>query len=595
MLKIITNRNFFPVLFVLFFAALAGRSLIFERGYFNMHDDLQMMRQLELEKCFLDGQIPCRWVPDMGYGFGFPLFNFYPPLPYLIGELFRIIGFSIVNTAKLTFAFSFIVSGIAMYYLSKEFFGRLGGILSAVFYIWAPYHAVDVYVRGAMNEAWALAWFPLIFLSAYKLITDRENSKKWLIWLILSYAFLFLTHNLMVLIFTPVFAVWVLIHLWSNNLWKRIPLLLLGGVWALGIASFFTLPAVFENKFTQVESQLRGYYDYTAHFVSLNQLLFSRFWGYGPSVWMDIDDKMSFQIGHVHWILSLVIGLLLLVKLVSGVKEKGLVKFLKSERVFFVTLFVLAVGWFSAYMTHLRSISIYQAIPQLGYIQFSWRFLTLVIFAFSFVAGYLAHVIHSKQKIFNFALFPFRILIIGSLIVFLVIFNWNYFKPEHGKLGKLTDEEKFTGAAWDLQQTAGIYDYLPVYAKEAPKGPQKSLAEIMEGKGDVSGFQQGTYWGVFNADIETEKATIRINIFKFPGWKVFIKEPGGMKQIEEFVPEEELWGRMWIELPQGEHLIYTQLFNTPVRTAGNIISLLAIILLILFAYSKKLSLKKLNY
>src|SRR4030067_2086101 len=115
LLKIFSNKHSLPFIIIIFVAILAGRSLIFQSGYFNMHDDLQIMRQLEMEKCFLDGQIPCRWVSDMGYGFGFPLFNFYHPLPYLIGEIFRLVGFSFVDTAKLTFALSFVVSGITMY------------------------------------------------------------------------------------------------------------------------------------------------------------------------------------------------------------------------------------------------------------------------------------------------------------------------------------------------------------------------------------------------------------------------------------------------------------------------------------------------
>ena len=78
--KLISSPNFWPLIIILAFALLAGRTLL-TPGYFIMHDDLQMMRQLEMEKCFLDRQIPCRWIPDMGYGFGFPLFNFYPPLP----------------------------------------------------------------------------------------------------------------------------------------------------------------------------------------------------------------------------------------------------------------------------------------------------------------------------------------------------------------------------------------------------------------------------------------------------------------------------------------------------------------------------------
>ena len=290
LLKLITNKHFLPLLIVIFFAVLAGRSLFFESGYFNMHDDLQIMRQFQLEKCFLDGQIPCRWVPDMGYGFGFPLFNFYPPLPYLFGQIFRVLGFSFVVTAKLTFAFSFVVSGITMYLLAKEFFGRLGGTLSAVFYIWAPYHAVDVYVRGAMNEAWALAWFPLIFWAGYKLIqntnskSESRNSKqylnsnvqnlkqvkrinlfrdgltnRWIIVLALSYFALLTTHNLMVMIFTPFFAIWILLHLWRNNAWHKIPSLVFSGLWALGLAAFFTIPALMEKKFNQIKGQLVGY------------------------------------------------------------------------------------------------------------------------------------------------------------------------------------------------------------------------------------------------------------------------------------------------------------------------------------------------
>src|SRR3989344_736405 len=125
--------NVFGLFIILVISLIAARSL-FAPGYFIMHDDLQMMRQLEMEKCFLDGQIPCRWVPDMGYGFGFPLFNYYPPLPYLIGEVFRIFGFTFVFSAKLAFALSIIASGIAMYLLAKDFFGRIGGMLSAIFY-----------------------------------------------------------------------------------------------------------------------------------------------------------------------------------------------------------------------------------------------------------------------------------------------------------------------------------------------------------------------------------------------------------------------------------------------------------------------------
>lgn len=578
--KMIINKNFLSILLVTGFAVLAARSLIFQSGYFKMHDDLQMMRQLEMEKCFSDFQIPCRWVPDMGYGFGFPLFNFYPPLPYLIGEIFRIIGLSYIVTVKLNFSLSILVSGVGMYFLAKEFFGRIGGVLSAVFYVWAPYHAVDVYVRGALNEAWALAFFPLIFWAAHKLVTvDKQKLKQWIIFLAVAYSLLLMSHNLMVMIFTPFLGVWVLLHLWRENAWSRLPYLIISGIWSFGLAAFFTLPALVENNFTQVKSQLVGYYDYTAHFVSLRQLLVSRFWGYGGSVWVDAEDGMSFQIGHLHYLLSIGVGLILVIRVIRVIRLRqgfgGLVSEIKKDRLLLIGGLMLSIGWFSAYLTHLRSIWIYQAIPQLRYIQFPWRFLTIVIFTFSFVIGILPSLLHSGKRFFDFANAWLRMTMTSFLIILLVIVNWNYFKPEGGKMGRLTDEQKFSGAAWELQQNGGINDYLPIYAKEAPREPQTNLAEVMEGEGEIEGAEQGTYWGKFNANIESDEALLRINTFYFPGWRVFMKDGLNAPEIKTFIPEEERWGRMWIKLPKGEHLVYAQIFNTPIRTVSNLISFIS--------------------
>lgn len=572
--------DFFIVIVV---GVLASRTLLFQEGYFNMHDDLQMMRQLQMEKCFLDGQIPCRWVPDMGYGYGFPLFNFYPPLPYLIGQVFRFLGFSFVDTVKYTFSASIILSGLFMYYLSREFlpgFAKINkfrlhvpALVASSFYVWAPYHAVDVYVRGAMNESWALTWFPLIFYTSYKLVLSREqNSRFWFLALAFSYFALFTSHNLMVLIFTPVFFIWLLLILWRENAWQKIPQLFLSGLLSLGMAAFFTIPAIAENKHTQIETQLIGYYDYRAHFVSINQLLFSRYWGYGPSVWLE-EDKMSFQIGHLHWILSIIAFIYISLLLVQNSKKEGFMKAIKNKTVLTI-LFLFFTGWFSAFLTHLVSIGVWMAIEQLRYLQFPWRFLTLVIFSLSFVAGAVFVYIKGKLGLF-----------VGFISIVSVIFlNWNYFLPEYGKMGSLTDEQKFSGAAWELQQTAGIYDYLPMQAKSAPKSPKRETFEFISGSGFVEREDNGTYWSKGTILVDTDFAEIRVNIFDFPGWKVFANG----REIEKYVPDSEEWGRMYIKLDKGKNLVYLQFYNTTVRTVANFVSLGAWILFFYLLVGKKL-------
>lgn len=544
MLKLLKKDPY--IISVVLLGLLAGWWLL-RPGYFNMHDDLQMMRQLAMEECFRDFQIPCRWTPHMGYGFGFPLFNYYPPLPYLVGELFRLVGFSFITTAKLTFLLSFILSGVTMYILGRELWGKTGGLLAAAFYIWAPYHSLDVFVRGAMNEAWGLIWFPLILWSAYKLI--QESKFKYMIILALSWFALLTSHNLMVIIFAPLFSLWCLMWLTRFKAWGRIPQLILSGVWAAGLAAFFTLPVFLEKNLVHVETLVVGYYEYVAHFANIRQLLFSRFWGYGASAWMD-DDKMAFPVGHLHWILSLVVGTFVLWRLI---KTK------KLDNPSLIACFFLAAGWFATFMAHSRSTPIWQMIPPLKFVQFPWRFLTLVILSFSLLIGSLPTLPVFKK--FNSKL------LVGILIFGVVAWNWEFFKPE--KMGTLTDKEKFSNAAWDLQQTAGIYDYLPKDAWTAPKKPRERLLDIITGKGLLLEESQKTNSARAKIRMD-EEGDVRVNIFKFPGWKVFIDG----KETQVFIHEKEEWGRMYIKIPQGEHEVAAKLTNTPVRTAGNTISLL---------------------
>jgi fluoride ion exporter CrcB/FEX len=491
----------------------------------------------------------------MGYGHGFPLYNYYPPMPYLIGEIFRLILLPFNDVVKLTFAFGIIASGFAMYLLSSEFFGKKGGILSAVFYVWAPYRAVDVYIRGAMNESWAWIWFPIILWGAYKLISGEKTMvKRYLLITSLSTTGLLLTHNLMVLIFAPVFAVWSIFWLlYSKNFISGIKRLIFAGLIALGLSAFFTIPAVFEQKYVHIDTLTSDYFQYAGHFTTLNQLFISRFWGDGPSIFGPYD-QLAFPIGQVHWATISVISIFLLLK------------FLKTKKIVkldWIIIFGILIGTGAAFMSHERSGFIWAQIPTLKFVQFPWRFLTINVFGYSFAIGGLFYILDNvwgkkKQEIG---------IVLGFIATLTVIvLNWNYFIPVHS--GKITDEMKFSGEAWRIQQQAGIRDYLPKTAKDDPTEARKQLAEIVKGSGMVGGESYGTNWAKFEVTAN-EDSTIRINIFNYPIWKVYVN--GTEKDI--FIAEDEMWGRIYINVPTGKNVIYAKLNNTPLRTAANIISL----------------------
>ena len=87
-----------------------------------------------------------------------------------------------------------------MYLLAREFWGELGGVISGLFYTYAPYHAIDVYVRGAVGEFWAMAFLPLVFYGLYKLFRE-----KWwgVIVAALGFGGVILSHNLTAMMAMP--------------------------------------------------------------------------------------------------------------------------------------------------------------------------------------------------------------------------------------------------------------------------------------------------------------------------------------------------------------------------------------------------------
>src|SRR3989344_4308558 len=163
-------------------------------GLYQIHDDQQIARLFLFDQAIKAGQFPVRWVDELGFGFGYPLFNFYPPLVYFLGELFHLLGFGFIDSTKLVFATSIFASGIAMYIFARSLWDRLPSLVASAFYIFLPYRALDIYVRGALAESFSFVWLPLILWSFYKLITTSK-----LIYIFLSAIFLALlvgTQNL---------------------------------------------------------------------------------------------------------------------------------------------------------------------------------------------------------------------------------------------------------------------------------------------------------------------------------------------------------------------------------------------------------------
>src|SRR3990167_1709125 len=119
-------KKLFPFFLIIILSFFAIRPLLLN-GFFPMHDDTQPSRVFEMASALKDGMFPVRWSADLGFGYGYPIFNFYAPLAYYIGALFNIIGFNSLDATKLMMILGIVLSGFSMYILAKEFFGKLAG------------------------------------------------------------------------------------------------------------------------------------------------------------------------------------------------------------------------------------------------------------------------------------------------------------------------------------------------------------------------------------------------------------------------------------------------------------------------------------
>jgi len=510
-------------------------------GYFPMHDDMQAMRTLQMRKCLLDGQIPCRWVPDMGYGYGYPQFNFYGPLPYYFMAGLTFLGLSILDSVKIGFIITIPISALGMYFLAREFWGRLGSIISALLFVYAPYRAVDMYVRGAVGEFWALSFLPFIFLFLKRLIEGKKYS---VLGLSIFLSLLLITHNITSMITAPFLVLWIVYFAYfqKKHLKEVFQKLMLSGLWSISLSAFYLLPAWFEKKYVHVDTIIMGYFDYRRHFISLAQLFLRSFWGYGTSD-LGPRDEIFLGVGLVHLVFA---ALSLLALFVAGLFFREKPKKIKTALVF-LGLFLLSV-----FMAHSRSSFVWRALPLLEFVQFPWRFLTLSILFISLLGGAIGNYFKST------------LLTLFLAVGLLSLFTFSFFKPE--TIVTISDQEKFSGELWEKQQTISIFDYLPIYADKPPADAAQVNPILESGELLVNDVRKGSDWLSYDLSVVSDQATIRLPQYYFPGTNLLVNG-----ENTSFDYRNEL-GLPTFSLYRGEHLIYLSLNNTWVRSLGNVLT-----------------------
>lgn len=551
-------------------------------SYLSSHDGLHhLYRLVDLDWCIRGGILYPRWLPNLGFGYGYPVLNYYAPLIYYVAELFHIFGAGYIASINLTYAVGFLGSGLAMYLFAKEHMGRLPAILAGLVYVYLPYHLADGYVRGALAEFLSFPFFPLILWCFYKLVTLKRL--QYVAWSALSLGGLVLTHNLMALVFAPLLAAYVGFVWFREKDLKALGYVSLALLLAIGLAAFYWLPGFTEAKWVRLGQVGPEATDYVRRLITMSDF-FSPFllYRYFPEHGVSLEHPMGWpQFG----LLCLSLAIPLRLRHPSWTSTRRHIIFFQCAA--FVSLFMLFV----------YSRPFWDHIPLLPYLQYPFRFLTLTTFTSAFAIGSLPLLLVDGAK--DKATAPLSLrgrsgwAVLGVVIIVVALMITALpglpvepmYLPEHQEpltegtvnFATMAEYDYLTGLWTRLWGGPWLLEYLPVWVEE-DRGeiflPSDEVPPVIQDlpPDDVPQITLG-YQGPLSRELTvrtTQPMKLSFHSFYFPNWRTYVDG-----RAETPYPSGRL-GLLAVDVPAGEHQVQVRFEDTPVERGGTIILLVSL-------------------
>ncbi|MDP3973527.1 MAG: hypothetical protein Q8P92_01715 [Candidatus Daviesbacteria bacterium] len=527
-------------------------------GFYGASDDLHIGWLHQMDKVLRLGQIPPRFVPDLSFGFGYPLFNFVFPLPFYIADIFHRIGFSLVDSIKTLFLLSLPISGIFMYLLLRGFISPILSMAGAVIYIYTPYRSTDIYVRGAIGEIVSFIFLPLIVLSFIKLTEDHEKFNFWIGIGALSLASLVLSHNITAFMFLPYLFLLIILRVFftSVNPTVSIKRIFISIILAVSISLYFWLPAMVESNLMKYDTV----FAVADHFPTILQLV-TPYWGYGASV-AGPYDGMSFFMGVIN--IALIIGTILILIAFRKKIEKDLMV---------MTIWAMIVIFSSIFMMNYRSLFLWENLPLLPYFQFPWRFLVMVT-----LATPISVIVLSKFKYQNYLAL--------SIIVLSVGLNATSFRPQDF-LGREDDYylNRYIPTPLASQEYLEIQEEYLRLPKNTYARPDRNYPLVSSESEEIENI---TFIDDLKTEINTQsndKFILTYNKYYFPGWQARVD--GILTEITPGTP----FGEINILVDEGEHQIEIFYQESGFRLILNWISFISFIVTLFLIFKNRLPIR----
>jgi hypothetical protein len=549
-----TENSWFSVA-LLAMLSLVAASPLFNNGWYPSHDGLWPLdRVMGLSAQISVGDYYPRWLFETYGGQGSPFFNFYTPGIYLFSAYLHCAGLPLTVALKMTAILIFFTGAWGIYLWTRKYGNQSGALFAAIIYLFAPYHFVDIYVRGALAEFGALSILPYIFHGIDK-IFEPDGVQSGLLAIMISSCLLVLTHHLSVLMTFPFVLCYVGLKLWQHgNIGHYIKILVIGALGGAGLSTFYWLPMLLEHRYLVEwgEELTSGYFSYNNHFIYPWQWL-SSFWGYGGSEAGPID-QMSFQVGSVMLAISL-----------TGIAVTRLD--LSCRRFWW---WMLILGGLALLLTTSASENFYRTIPIFRFIQFPWRFLGLAVLFISASTITLSGLTSDRQVGLTLLVMIISLSILTTAD-YRAISQSIYVDYDHLSSGPLANRLRSSLTAKD--------EYLPRWADRNLINTKPELKPIApESKFSGLKFTGSELHFIFDAGPAPKR--VEIPWHYFPGWKV---DDSGQEIAVE--PSEK--GYLSFSVPSGISDIRIWFGTTYPRSIGWMLSIVTLATLVGFMLHRR--------
>ncbi len=579
---------------LLLLVALPALIPLARQGYLQGADAMDApWRSLLLEQALRGGVLFPRWLPDQFLGYGFPLFNYYPPLSFYPAALLDLIwNIDLVNGTKLAFGAYLYLFGVGSYLLVRQLIRhRAEALLAGTIAMYAPANLIGVYVGSGLAGVAGNMMLPFTIAAYWHLCRTPRPAA--FVLAAVSLATTMLMHNVagLIALGTVLLACGFRFSRYRD---LRIPAsCAIAVALGLALAAFYWLPALAEIGYTHTEKTSSGLADFRYHLLDplgpQDEATLSRI-DYQPEEykqtrWGLFDLHPAYPYGSIPYRASLLQGLLLVFSAVVLVirRRQGV------ERFFWFLVTLLALFMHASW-----SRPLWETIPLLPQVQFPYRFDGLFGLSLAVVASWAVFSVRSAVRV------PLA-LAVGVAVVASGIWELPshlgsfadglsptmeglraFEHRERNRIGTLGIEGQFMPQSiqWD-SNTMAEGDLLPRYNRQFPAScwVAETACVAPGDKAWILAARRGRQR--MEARVEVGEPTlVAFHTIDFPGWKAYLDGQEVPIEPSSWYSEEGRWatlGVSQVRVPVGTHVIQLSFENTPTRAIAEALSLAGVI------------------